>query len=177
MRSRYHFLELEGDFPYFVTATTVEWIPIFTEEKYFEIIKKSLEFCEKKEKFKVHAYVIMDNHLHLIISGKNLASAVRDFKSFTAKEIIEAIQSDNKEWLLNQLEFFKKRYKVKSVYQVWQEGVHPQMIENERVFAQKVEYIHANPVRRGYVQKPEDWVYSSAKIWQSEAFESLVFPS
>jgi hypothetical protein len=45
---------------------------------------------------------------------------------------------------------------------VWQEGYHPQMITREDVFKQKVEYIHNNPVKRGFVEEVEHWIYSSA---------------
>jgi hypothetical protein len=46
---------------------------------------------------------------------------------------------------------------------VWEEGNHPQIIETEAVLRQKVEYIHNNPVKRGYVDLPEHWRYSSAR--------------
>ncbi|MCP5007098.1 MAG: hypothetical protein GY941_24610 [Planctomycetes bacterium] len=60
------------------------------------------------------------------------------------------------------LDFYKKRYKQTSEYQVWQEGFHPKMIGTQEVFIQKVEYIHNNPVRRGLVESAEYWRYSSA---------------
>jgi hypothetical protein len=49
------------------------------------------------------------------------------------------------------------------MYQFWQEGSHPQLIQNETVMIQKIEYIHNNPVVRDYVDKPADWRYSSAR--------------
>ena len=59
--------------------------------------------------------------------------------------------------------FYKEKYKKDSEYQVWQEGFHPQMITEEEVFRQKVEYIHHNPIKRGFVEQAEHWVYSSAR--------------
>ncbi len=161
MRSRYQ--TLESDSVYFITSTIVEWIPVFTKKEYFETIIDSLGYCRENKGLKLYAYVILDNHIHLICSADNLTQIIKDFKSYTAREIIKTAKTDSKKWLLNQLEFYKKRYKKDSKYQVWQEGYHPQMIIREAVFKQKIEYIHNNPVQRGFVEDPEHWIYSSAR--------------
>jgi len=161
MKSRYYFID--ENYPYFITSTIVEWLPVFTNAKYCNIITDSLKFCKKQGKFKIHAFVILDNHIHLIISGTNLAKQIKEFKSFTAREIVKQLKLDNKEWLLNQFAFFRKKYKTESTYQIWQEGVHPKMIQSHKMFKQKIEYIHNNPVRKGLVDIAEHWVYSSAR--------------
>ena len=56
----------------------------------------------------------------------------------------------------------KEKHKSDRTYQVWQEGSHPEMVGNEEMFLQKLEYIHNNPVRRGYVDDSVHWRYSSA---------------
>ncbi len=168
MRSRYKFIPEHNYF--FITTTIVEWIPIFTSEKYFQIIKNCLDFCVKSGKFEVIAWVILDNHCHLVISGENLSEGVKSFKSFTAKEIVTQLKNDKKDWCLNQLSFFRKKYKTTSKHQVWQEGVHPQAIVSEEMLEQKIDYIHCNPVRRGLVLNMEDWRWSSACDFQSGAF-------
>ena len=61
----------------------------------------------------------------------------------------------------------KKRYKENSQFQIWQEGAHPQIIRDDDTLNQKIEYIHNNPVRRGYVDAPEHWRYSSARNYYS----------
>ena len=160
MRSRYKFLEKDGI--YFVTSTILEWIPVFISESYFKIIIDSLEFCREKKKMKLHVYVIIENHVHLIVSGENLNDTLKSFKMFTAKEIILQLEKDKKDWLLRQLEFFKLRSKKNSIHQIWQEGLHPELVNSEEIFIQKAEYLHENPVRRGFVTKPENWKYSSA---------------
>jgi REP element-mobilizing transposase RayT len=50
-----------------------------------------------------------------------------------------------------------------SDFKIWQEGSHPEAIESGEFFDQKLNYLHENPVRKGYVTRPEDWVYSSAR--------------
>lgn len=111
----------------------------------------------------VFAYAILDNHVHLVVSGDNLANTIKDFKRHTAREIIKLAQNEEKTWLLNQFRFFRKKYKTDSEYQVWHEGFHPKQIISEDMLRQKIEYIHHNPVRIGVVDKMEDWIYSSAR--------------
>jgi REP element-mobilizing transposase RayT len=161
MRSRYKIAELES--PHFITCTTVEWLPVFTRPKYLDIITASLTFCRQHKGLRLHAYVILDNHLHLVVFADNLSQVIRDFKRHTAKEILAAATQENKQWLLKQFEFFKGVHRGKSQHQVWQEGFHPQAIITEDMLRQKLDYIHYNPVRLGLVDRPEDWRYSSAR--------------
>src|ERR1041385_6526750 len=59
----------------------------------------------------------------------------------------------------------KAEHKTRSTWQLWQEGYHPQAIYSDQTMLQKIDYIHANPVRRGWVASPEHWRYSSADEW------------
>ncbi len=60
----------------------------------------------------------------------------------------------------------KLRHKTKSEYQVWQEGSKPKQITTSKMMLQKLEYIHNNPVKRGYVEIPHHWLYSSARNYE-----------
>jgi REP element-mobilizing transposase RayT len=86
-------------------------------------------------------------------------------KSYTAKQILYELESDSQFSVLNLLNQRKASYKKESEYQVWQEGYHPQEMSNNLILKQKIEYIHYNPVRKGYVETPEDWKYSSARYY------------
>lgn len=160
MRSRYQYQDADG--VYFLTMTAIEWLPIFIQPAACEVLIESLEFCRVNKGLRIHAYVIMDNHLHLIASGPDLPGTVRAFKGFTARRIVQLAQASGREWLLNQFEYHKLRHRSASTHQVWQEGAHPQLIQGDAMWWQKVEYIHNNPVRRGWVELPEHWRYSSA---------------
>ena len=159
MRTRYKIIDNECI--YFITSTIVEWIPVFTTQKYSDIIIQSLKYCKEHKGLELYAYVILDNYFHLVASAPELSSVVASLKQFTAREIIAQLEQNNKGWLLNQLKFYKKRNKTKSNYQVWQEGFHPELILNEEMLIQKIEYIHYNPAKRGFVDMPEHWRYSS----------------
>ena len=166
MRTRYRITD--NSYPYFLTCTIIEWLPVFVRKPNFEIIIDSLKYCRQEKGLKVFAYVILDNHLHLVANGEGLAETIKDFKSYTAQAIIQLAVAEGKDWLLNQFKYFKAKHKKESRYQVWQEGFHPQLISSEEMLRQKVEYIHANPVRAGLVERAEDWVYSSAKNYLGE---------
>jgi REP element-mobilizing transposase RayT len=108
-------------------------------------------------------YVILENHLHLIAQSEQLDRDIARFKSYTAKRLIQYLAEHQIKTILDQLAFYKKAHKIDRAYQFWQEGVHPEWMQDEAMMRQKVEYIHHNPVERGYVDKPEHWRYSSAR--------------
>ncbi|MGO9463715.1 MAG: hypothetical protein ACLQIB_24200 [Isosphaeraceae bacterium] len=63
-------------------------------------------------------------------------------------------------------------HKTDRPFQLWQEGSQPEMIEADVMLRQKLECIHNNPVKRGYVSDPTHWRYSSARNYAG--IESLV---
>ncbi len=159
-RSRYKITQVDA--PHFITLTVLHWIPVFTRPETVEMIFDSLRFL-MLEGLKVHAYVILENHLHLIVQSKQLDKDIARLKSYTAKQLIAYLAQHNVKTILEQLAFYKKEHKSDREYQFWQEGVHPELIQNEAMMLQKIEYIHQNPVKRGYVESAEHWRYSSAK--------------
>ncbi|MCC6793776.1 MAG: transposase [Candidatus Hydrogenedentes bacterium] len=161
MRSRYKVHEPDG--VYFITNTIVEWIPVFITRDAFEIITRSLAHCRAHKNMRLYAYVVLENHMHMIAGAPKLSEVMQAFKSFTAREILRYAQSTGRDWLLNRFAYYKRMHKVESDYQVWQEGFHPQKIDSDAMMQQKIHYIHENPVRRGYVDAPEEWRYSSAR--------------
>jgi putative transposase len=149
--------------PHFLTCTIVNCIPIFTRPEAVQIVLDSLRHLQSKEELILYGFVIMENHLHLIASSLRLSPVMSRFKSFTAKEIITLLDSRGEKAVLQQLGYAKLRHKVDRDYQLWQEGSHPVLISTEDLMRQKLEYIHFNPVRRGYVGDPTHWCYSSAR--------------
>lgn len=159
-RSRYKIVD--PTFPHFVTCTVLHWIPLFTRPETVAIIFDSLRFL-MKENLKVYAYVILENHLHLVVQSDDLGRDMARFKSYTSKQLLVYLSDNNVRQILEQLAFYKKAHKQDRTYQLWQEGVHPEWIQNDEMMRQKIEYIHQNPVKRGYVDKAEHWRYSSAR--------------
>ena len=73
--------------PHFITFTIVDWIDIFTRDIYKDIFVSSLQYCIEKKGLHLHAWVIMSNHAHLIVSSVNKISGfVRDIKKSLVKK-------------------------------------------------------------------------------------------
>jgi REP element-mobilizing transposase RayT len=158
---------------YFLTITTVGWIDLFTRLKLRNTIIDSLKYCQQNKSLEVFAFVLMPSHLHLMCrsqEGHHLSDIIRDFKKFTSKCLIENIMDggeSRKEWLL---ELFRKacsRLNKEMNYKVWQDGYHGEPIESNKFIYQKLNYIHRNPVVDRIVEKPEDYIYSSARNYAS----------
>ena len=104
----------------------------------------------------------MESHLHCTIQHEEISKIVKNFKSYTAKMIINSLEKRGRSLILDKLIFAKKIQKKQSQYQVWQEGVHPTQIDSDEKMEKVLDYIHFNPVKAGFVSNPEHWRYSSA---------------
>jgi len=168
----YTFANADG--VYFVTFTTVEWVDIFTRSRYADIVIESLKYCIAEKGLQLHAYVIMSNHIHLIISrtGKpTLSDIVRDFKKYTSTQIIKSIESEpesRRNWMLWIFGQAGKNNPHNKNFQLWQHDSHPEELITNEFIMQKLEYIHDNPVKAGIVYRAEDYKYSSAGAYGGE---------
>ncbi|MDX1590726.1 MAG: transposase [Balneolaceae bacterium] len=153
----------DSDYPYFITSLIVEGYPIFAQPLAAEIVLNALCFLQKKRDTKLYAYVIMENHIHLVLQADRLSSKIQAFKSWTARAIIDAFKETGRYHQLRKLRKAKNPSHIDSVHQLWQEGFHPKHIFSNAMMIQKIEYIHQNPVKRGFVDREEDWTYSSAR--------------
>jgi len=166
-RTRYRIHDT--NYPHFLTCTIVAWLPVFTRPEAFQIIYDSWQWFRERQRLKIFGYVILENHLHLIASGAQLAKDVGMFKSYTARATIDWLKSRRAETLLRQFRWEKAANKTDRAFQMWQEGSHPQQIQSEEMMWQKIEYIHNNPVARGYVDDPLHWRHSSARNYAGQA--------
>jgi REP element-mobilizing transposase RayT len=159
-RSRYKITEPTA--PHFLTFTVLHWLPIFTRTETVNIVLNSFQFLQS-DGLKIYAWVILENHLHVIAQSDDLSKDIQRFKSYTAKQLLQYLTDHNIKTLLDQFAFYKKAHKIETQYQFWQEGTHPELIQNDEMMHQKIIYIHENPVKRGYVDVPEHWRNSSAR--------------
>jgi REP element-mobilizing transposase RayT len=152
--------------PHFVTCTILHWLPIFTRQESVDIILNSLKFLQKQDSLRLHAYVILENHLHIVLRSDDLRKSIELFKKFTAREILKLLRRENATTILDQLAFYKKAHRKEKSFQVWEEGYQPKLIQSETMLKMKIDYIHYNPVKRGYVDKAIHWHYSSARDYK-----------
>jgi REP element-mobilizing transposase RayT len=159
---------------YFLTFQIVDWVDVFTRKIYKDIIIDSFKYSIENKGLQIFAYVIMSNHVHLVAQSSTgkLSDNIRDIKKFTSKKIIETmvnIPESRKEWALNRFKINASQRKVNRFYQVWTHENHAILLYSNKFIRQMIEYIHNNPVKAGIVEKPEDYLYSSARNYASLA--------
>lgn len=165
MSEKYRF---HKDGLFFVTLTIVGWIDLFTRKDYCDEIIRYLNICIARKGLRVYAFCIMPSHIHRICDAESgeVGPLMRDFKSYTAKQLLQLIQGHSgesrRDWLLYLFRYFAKPKVSNSEFQVWQHGTHPISLESNRWIDEKIEYIHQNPVKAGLVNEPQNYIYSSA---------------
>jgi len=161
---------------HFLTFTVVDWISVFAKKTHKQVIVDSLNYCVANKNLRIYAWCLMSNHLHIIARTEEpikLSSVIRDFKSYTAKSIIEKIikeQESRRQWMLDKFEFAGKRDKRITKYKFWQESNHAIELSpfDHKMWEQRVDYIHNNPVKEEIVELPEQYLHSSAKDYCGE---------
>ena len=147
----------------------IEWIDLFIRKEYKDVVVNSLKYCIEKKNLELYAWCIMTSHVHLIIgsSGNPLENIMRDLKRHTSEQLHQLIKRNSKEsrreWLLQMMEKAGKENSNNCGFQLWQQHNHPILLANRQMMHQKLNYLHNNPVETAFVEKPEDWLYSSAK--------------
>jgi REP element-mobilizing transposase RayT len=154
---------------HFLTFAVVGWVDVFTRKEYRDIVLNSLKHCQDEKSLLLHCWCIMSNHLHLIASAKNndFSDILRDFKKFTSKQVIQAIQENKaesrKDWMLRIFLGEGAKNSRNKNYQFWRQENQPQELYSPAFIFQKMNYIHNNPVEAWIVERPEHYLYSSAK--------------
>ncbi len=154
---------------HFLTFTVVEWIDIFTRDIYRDIIIEGLKYGQSNKGLMVHAWVIMTNHLHLIVSvkeGFTLSNFIRDFKKYTSTSLLKAICANRQEsrssWMFSLFKSAGEDNSRNKYYQLWKQDNHPVELCTNRMMDQRLAYLHNNPVKAGFARRTEDYPYSSA---------------
>ena len=118
---------------HFITATVVDWEAVFTRKPYKDVVIESLAYCIKEKGMFLYGYVIMSNHVHLVIQSKTgkLSDLNKIFKKFTAKNILGKIINEpesRREWLLERFKKATETHSRNKNYQFWQYGNHAEEI-------------------------------------------------
>jgi putative transposase len=164
LRGRNEFLDEEC---FFVTTTCYKWYHLLEMESCKLTISESINFLNTKYNAATLGYVIMPNHIHLILyfkKGNQLSNWMRDLKKFTSVMVRQQIEKSGNLDLLEKLRVPEK----KQVFKVWQDRFDDVYLANKKLLETKLEYIHTNPMQEHWnlVTKPEDWPYSSALFYE-----------
>jgi putative transposase len=162
MSRNYKFHNPEG--LYFISFATVFWIDVFVRRIYFDCVVENLNYCIENKGMEIYAWCIMSSHIHLVFKSniQKPDELIRDFKSYTSKQLIKLIedniQESRREWLLNS---FKKAATTNSnntINQFWQQHNKPIELWSNNVIQQKTDYTHSNPVEAGFVENDYEFI-------------------
>jgi putative transposase len=156
---------------YFLTFNTVDWVDVFIRPVYKQIIVHSLNYFIDNKGLNVFAWCLMTNHLHLLVQAREngvIAEIENEYKSFTAKKILQDIDTEpdiRKTWMMNHFENFGNIFGLLKKFHVWQMSSSPVFIDMNKkdTLTEYAEFIHGNPVRDRIVDTASDYLYSSAR--------------
>jgi len=158
---------------YYVTFTVAEWLPVFVSEAACRILTDSLNFCHENKGLRTNAYVIMPTHMHAIFFHKDfdprrLTRSLADFRKFTGRSLSDFCAQQMPRCFTETL---RRAAPADRERRFWQPSRHPEAIQSESFWQVKLDYLHANPCRRGLVRRADHWRFSSAAWYVSDGQE------
>ena len=165
------------DYLYFITTKAARYAHIFKSESIIRIIMDSLHYLRTSGRMKLYVFVIMPNHIHLIVKLFQeyiLSDMMRDFKRHTARQIIRQFMAKEESSKLDLLRDLNKDSRQE--YKVWEDRYDARDVFSREFLEQKMEYIHHNPCQPYWnlAQLPEDYPWSSARFYIGD--KSSVIP-
>jgi putative transposase len=163
---------------YFITYSVVEWLPVFITEATCRIVTESLTFCHQQKHLRINAFVIMPTHLHMIVfdadfEHERLIRTLADFRKFTGRQLSDFCCNHFPRCFAETL---RDEATADRERRFWQPSRHPEAIQTDSLWQQKLDYLHDNPRRKGLVRSPHDWRWSSAGWYLSEGREIAEVP-
>jgi putative transposase len=134
-------------FPYLVTTNVKDRQPLFTEHYCCQIVIDSIRFLRTHLGHRVHAYVLMPDHVHLVVTPRessDVSRVMHSLKLHTAREIGALLESKGG---------------------VWQARFYERALRTPRDVEEAIAYVHDNPIRAGLAEKPEDYDWSSYRAY------------
>ena len=133
---------------YFITSVIENREPILINENYAQILLRFLDQYSKKFSTGIIAFVVLPDHMHLLISPKTNRYSISDFmKSVKGKSAIE----------INKITGRKGR--------LWQHQFLDHVVRSNEDYRVHIEYIHYNPIKHGLCDEPEDYRWSSYRSY------------
>jgi putative transposase len=166
-RKRVRHFDLPGD-AHFLTFSCYRRLPLLSKDRTRKWFVEALAAARNKHGFHLWAWVIMPEHIHLLIypdaRRAKIANILADIKRPVAQRAIAYLVGRNSPFLNNLV----VRNKSRTYRRFWQAGPgQDHNIYDPRTAHRVVEYIHFNPLRRGLVARADDWLWSSARDWLS----------
>ncbi len=164
-------IRISKDSPvYYLTSVANNRLPVFQTEKLRKLMCDSLYEARTSARFLLFAYVIMLNHIHVLVGSQRKPSEVlRYVNGIAGRRIIDFLKEEGFESSLQKLSHSKGPRQHK--YSLWDHHPNLKLVTTENGLMEKANYIHQNPVRAGLVERAEDYRWSSVRCWQRKPLE------
>jgi putative transposase len=139
--------------------------PFLNDPRIRELFLESVGRARAKHGFLVWAYVLMPEHVHLVVStqGAKVRAMLKAMKQPTTQRTVFYLKHSDPGRLAWMISGMKRG---NSPYSLWQGGGgFDRNLHSSREIWDMIHYVHWNPVRRGLVEKPEDWPWSSYRFY------------
>ncbi|PQO43721.1 REP-associated tyrosine transposase [Blastopirellula marina] len=159
--------DVPGD-PHFLTFSCFQRLPLLARERTCRFFIDGLQRSREKNPFQLWAFVIMPEHIHLVLlpeENVKIKDILSSLKQSVSKRAIQWLRENSPEFLprLEDVQPSGKR-----CYRFWQRGGgYDRNLRSTRDIHEKLRYVHLNPVRRGLVARSIYWPWSSASAWES----------
>ncbi len=157
--------DIPGD-AHFITFSCYQRLPLLSKDRSREWMIDAIQRAQEKKMFDLWAYVIMPEHVHLVlfpINDSKISSILKTIKQSVSRCAIVWMKKHAPDYL-STLEVTKPNGEI--AYHFWQRGGgYDRNLRSVRDIHEKVRYVHDNPVQRGLCEQPVDWYWSSAKSW------------
>ncbi len=151
----------------FVTFACHRKYHLLTNEEDIGILLEEIEAARMEYNFSVLSYVVMPNHVHLVIyphAAIKLGRVIGEVKSRSARKILERWRTV-KDYRLSRLQV-NRSGNIRLVF--WQRRCYDHNCRTVETVKEKIQYCHANPVRAGFAQRIEEWRWSSYRAYLGE---------
>ena len=119
---------------------------------------------EKSGNFSLFAYVIMPDHTHLVTDGRKESRDIHRYvNGIVSRRVIDYLKENGHDQSLEKLR--EERRSDGSTYSLWSHHPDTRLLWSEQMLWKRIQYTHLNPVRLGLVDHPNDWRWSSARIF------------
>ncbi len=141
----------------FITSVTKDRKPYLKSREDIKLFFYTLREVQKIHPFNLQAYVVLPEHFHWLI---RLESTQSNFSV-----IMKSVK-------MNFTRNYKDAHQIKDNLSLWQRGFWDHVIRDENDLSTHLDYIHWNPIKHGYVTKPEQWENSSYSFWVRSGYYS-----
>jgi REP element-mobilizing transposase RayT len=161
------------DNTWFITFTCYNWLSLFEVTQSYDLVYNWLKLIDSKHQVKTLAFVIMPNHVHLLVYltdlNINLNTLLSNGKRFMAYEIVKRLTANEEKGMLNKLSVAcSEKEKAKGQkHKVFEPSFDAKEVYGMDFLNQKLDYIHHNPVqsRWNLAKEYTDYPHSSAAFY------------